>query len=121
VEPEEIVARVEQEVRDYQYRPAPGARGRSWTPDRVRAELAALERALNPPKRAKFEVRDGAEQLTDPEPEIALYWLVARDMEGTVVFYDEADDEFGLGEVTPEGHLATVGVRGDLVGVFMAR
>ena len=29
--------------------------------------------------------------------------------------------EFGVGEATPEGDLETVGVRGDLLSVFLAR
>ncbi|MEP6572309.1 MAG: hypothetical protein ABJD11_06420 [Gemmatimonadota bacterium] len=121
MEPEEVAARVEREVREYEYRAPAGARGKAWTPARVLAELAALERALILPRRAEFEIRDAGVQLTDPEPEIAPYWLVARDSDGTLVFYDEAADDFGLGEVTPEGNFETVGVRGELVNIFLAR
>ena len=100
-------------------RRVPSAAGRSA--DRVRAELAALSRALVPPVLGKFAVRDEGFQLTTPEPELTTFWLVAQDPDGTVVFYDEAADEFGLGEATPEGDLETVGVRGDLLSGFLAR
>jgi hypothetical protein len=120
VEPEAVVQRVEREIANYQsQRPARLGGGRSA--DRIRAELAALSRALVPPVRGKFAVRDEGVQLTTPEPELTTYWVVAQDPDGTVVFYDEADDEFGLGEATPDGDLETVGVRGDLLSVFLAR
>jgi hypothetical protein len=120
VEPEAIVQRVEREIANYQSQPpARLAAGRSA--DRIRAELAALSRALVPPVRGKFAVRDEGAQLTTPEPELTTYWVVAQDPDGTVVFYDETDDEFGLGEATPDGDLETVGVRGDLLSVFLAR
>jgi hypothetical protein len=120
VEPEAVVERVEREIATYQsQRPArPGTRRSA---DRIRAELAALSRALVPPVLGKFAVRDEGIQLTSPEPELTTYWVVAQDPDGTVVFYDETADEFGLGEATPDGDLETVGVRGDLFSVFLAR
>jgi len=120
VEPEAVVERVEREIADYQsQRPVRPRAGRSA--DRVRAELAALSRALIPPVRGRFAVPDEGVQLTTPEPELTTYWVVAQDPDGTIVFYDETEDEFGLGEATPEGDLETVGVRGDLLSVFLAR
>jgi hypothetical protein len=119
VNPEAVVERVEREIADYQQRPA--RLGTSRSVERVRAELAALSRALIPPVPGKFAVRDTGSQLTTPEPELATYWVVAEDPDGTVVFYDEALDEFGLAEATPDGDLETVGVRGDLLGVFFSR
>ena len=120
VEPEAVVDRVEREIAEYQAKRA-ARLGPGRSPDRIRAELAALARALVPPVLGKFAVRDEGFQLTTPEPELTTYWLVAQDPDGTVVFYDEAADEFGLGEATPEGDLETVGVRGDLLSVFLAR
>jgi hypothetical protein len=120
VEPVAVVQRVEREIADYQsHRPA--RLGPARSAQRVRAELAALSRALVPPAPREFAVRDAGPQLTTPEPELITYWVVAQDPDGTVVFYDENADEFGLGEATPEGDLETVGVRGDLLSVFLAR
>jgi hypothetical protein len=119
VEPESVVERVEREISDYHRRPA--RLGTARSAERVRAELAALARALIPPLPGKFAVRDSGSQLTTPDPELATYWVVAQDPDGTVVFYDEALDEFGLAEATPDGDLETVGVRGDLLGVFLSR
>lgn len=121
MEPEAVVERVEREIADYQSERRPARLGTVRTAERVRAELAALARALVPPAPGQFAVRDAGVQLTTPEPELATYWVVAQDPDGTVVFYDEAADEFGLGEATPDGDLETVGVRGDLLSVFLAR
>jgi hypothetical protein len=120
VEPEAVVERVERDIADHQAR-RPGRLGTVRSAERVRAELAALSRALIPPVPGHFAVRDAGPQLTTPEPELATYWVVAQDPDGTVVFYDEVADEFGLAEATPDGDLETVGVRGDLLGVFLAR
>jgi hypothetical protein len=121
MEPEGVVERVEREIADYQSQKEVGRLGSARSAERVRAELAALSRALIPPVLGRFAVRDEALQLTTPEPEQATYWVVAKDPDGTVVFYDEMADEFGLGEATPDGELETVGVRGDLLSVFLAR
>jgi hypothetical protein len=121
VEAEAVVGRVEREIAGYQSQRRATLVGTSRSAGRVRAELAALFRALVPPVRGKFAVRDEGVQLTTPEPELMTYWVVAQDPDGTVVFYDEAADEFGLGEATPDGDLETVGVRGDLLSVFLAR
>lgn len=119
MDPETVIVRVERDIADYQGRGTGRSTGRSA--ERVRAELAALSRALIPPVPGRFAVRDAGPQLTTPEPELATYWVVAQDPDGTVVFYDEVADEFGLAEATPDGDLETVGVRGDLLGVFLAR
>jgi hypothetical protein len=121
VEPEAVVQRVEREIADYQSHRRSTPAGTSRSAERVRAELAALSRALIPPVRGQFAVRDEGVQLTTPDPERIIYWVVAQDPDGTVVFYDETADEFGLGEATPDGDLETVGVRGDLLSVFLAR
>lgn len=120
MEPEGVVRRVEREIAGYQSQP-PARTGLGRSAERVRAELAALSRALIPPVRGRFAVRDEGVQLTTPEPTLITYWVIAQDPDGTVVFYDESADEFGLGEATPEGELETVGVRGDLLSVFLAR
>jgi hypothetical protein len=120
VEPEAVVERVERDIAGHQRR-SPSRVGTARSAERVRAELAALSRALVPPVPGRFAVRDAGTQLTTPEPELATYWVVAQDPDGTVVFYDEVADEFGLAEATPDGDLETVGVRGDLLAVFLAR
>jgi hypothetical protein len=74
------------------------------------APLPKMEVTWSPRRsvRGKFAVRDEGIQLTSPEPELTTYWVVAQDPDGTVVFYDEMADEFGLGEATPDGDLETV-------------
>ena len=55
------------------------------------------------------------------KPTLALFWLIAECTDGWVVFYDENEQEFGLGQRWTDRHLETINVRGDLVGVFCAR
>jgi hypothetical protein len=121
VEPDVVVQRVQREIADYQAAGRVARLGTARSAERIRAELAALSRALIPPIRGRFAVRDEGVQLTTPDPERTTYWVIAQDPDGTVVFYDETEDEFGLGEATPDGDLETVGVRGDLLSVFLAR
>ncbi|MBK7715265.1 MAG: hypothetical protein IPI38_07560 [Gemmatimonadetes bacterium] len=95
--------------------------GMRWSPQRARAELAALRRALVPPEQAEFELRDASILITSGEPEVREYWVVAQEPEGTIVFYDEDEEEFGLAQLTRRGTRETTGIRGELVDVFMAR
>jgi hypothetical protein len=121
VGPKAVVKRVEREIDEYQSQGHPVRVSTARSAERVRAELAALSRALIPPVLGRFAVRDEGAQLTTPEPDLKTYWVVAQDPDGTVVFYDESADEFGLGEATPDGDLETVGIRGDLLSVFLSR
>jgi len=42
-------------------------------------------------------------------------------MNSVAVYLDESRGDFGLGGLSPEGHITDWGVYGDLVGTFMAR
>ncbi|HMV32653.1 MAG: hypothetical protein U0104_08365 [Gemmatimonadales bacterium] len=118
---DEVAARVVAEIAAHDDPVAARTLGMRWTPQRVRAELAALRRALVPPEQTAFELRDESILITSGEPEVREYWIVAQEAEGTIVFYDEDEDEFGLAQLTRRGTRETTGVRGELVDVFMAR
>jgi hypothetical protein len=93
------------------------AKGAPFAPDRVREELNLLRAALVPPYRSDivFALGEGRQ-----EAGTGRYWVVARH-DGTVVYYDETTSEYCLAQVWPDGRLESIGVRGDLPGVFMAR
>lgn len=118
---DEVAARVVAEIAAHDDPAAARTLGMRWTPQRVRAELAALRRALVPPEQTAFELRDDSILITSGEPEVREYWVVAQEAEGTIVFYDEDEDEFGLAQLTRRGTRETTGVRGELVDVFLAR
>jgi hypothetical protein len=84
----------------------------------VQSELEVLRTVLVSPIAARLSAPDTA---ADPSASSGPHFLVARDGAGNGVFYDQDADEFGLAHVRSDGTLEPLGVRGDLVGVFMAR
>jgi len=62
-----------------------------------------------------------AAALLADNPIIAEYWVIADDRNGYLVCFDPDANEFLLAQQFDNDRLATIGVRGDLVGVFMAR
>jgi len=101
--------------------PAQGSTlGVPWTEEKVRRHLSLLRAALVVPYLQKFELRDTFAQMRRLEAEIVEYWVVAVTAE-CVEFYDPTSEQFGLAANGPtNGSLGTIGVRGDLVGVFCA-
>lgn len=118
---DEVAARVAADIAAREDPADVRARGLRWSPQRIRAELAALRRALVPPEQVPFEVRDEAILITAGAPDVRDYWVVAQEAEETIVFFDEDEDEFGLAQLTRRGTRETTGVRGELVDVYMAR
>src|SRR4051794_40622769 len=116
----DIERRVRSDIDDYRYfAPRPGSTvGVPWSEEKVRSYIAKLERALVEPVLQRFVVRDTYEQMQRDPPLVEAYWIVART--GMYIeFFDPEGDEYGLaqdGGVLP----VTIGVRGDLVGVFCA-
>jgi len=113
-----LAVRIAHEIDEYRYEPGPGLLGRPWNSERVQSELEALRAALVSPMAVRLSAPDTA---ADPSASRGPHFLVARDGAGNGVFYDQDADEFGLAHVRSDGALEPLGVRGDLVGVFMAR
>ena len=120
---EEVRARVEGDLAAWK---APvveprAALGVPWAVDRYVAELAALRAALVTPYVQRFWLDETYKQVASTQKPEADYWVVAA-TEDTLVWFDETTGEFGLGE-PGAGHTLprSVGVRGDLVGVYCAR
>jgi hypothetical protein len=101
--------------------PPPGTTvGVPWSAEKVHDHVETLKPALVEPYLQRFELRETYEQSAQPEPSYAEYWVVAES--GCYLeWYDPATGEFGLGQ-RREGSSTpvSIGVRGDLVGVFCA-
>jgi hypothetical protein len=104
------------------YRSEPSAAGNTigvpWPAENVSTYLEALHAALVEPYLQRFELRETSEQIGQAQPSYAEYWVRAEGG-GYLEWYDPATGEFGLG-LRGEGAATpvSIGVRGDLVGVF---
>ena len=74
---DEVAARVAAEIAAHDAPVAGRTGAMRWTPQRLRAEFAALARALVPPEQAAFVLRDEAILISSGEPEVREYWVVA--------------------------------------------
>jgi hypothetical protein len=105
----------------YQTPPPDTTYGEPWAEAKVLREVEALKNALVTPYLHAFLLRDTYEQVTTAAPNTQELWVVAH-MDELCEFYDPAHNEFGLAELPVPGHSSsTIGVRGDLVGVFCAQ
>jgi hypothetical protein len=101
--------------------PAPGTTvGVPWPEEKIRSYLPKLRAALVKPYQHRFVLRDTPAQLRAASPTFAEYWVIAE-TESYIQFFDVSSNQFGLANRAPNGAVpATIGVRGDLVGVFCA-
>jgi hypothetical protein len=101
--------------------PPPGSTvGAPWTPDKVYGYVERLRGALVEPYVQRFELRETYEQARESEPTYAEFWVIAKGDGGYLEWYDPATGEFGLGIQQDSESPVSIGVRGDLVGVFCA-
>ena|SRR5690606_12827658 len=119
---EDVKALVASELAEWQPpRVPPGTTvGVPWSPERYGLEIERLRAALVTPYEQRFVLRE----TDDPEQKrvegTAVYWVVAV-TDQMYLWYDEATDEFGVGEPRAPGALPeSIGLRGDLVGSFCA-
>lgn len=68
-----------------------------------------------------MKLGDTYEQTYSDESEFKELWVVSDDKEGYKVFYDPDEKEFGLATYKDKKTPETIGVRGDFVGVFLAK
>jgi hypothetical protein len=109
------------EIDSYVYAVPPDAIGDPCPEDKVQAQLDQLRQSLVSPYLQSMTLRDTTDQITAIPPNSAEYIVVADDGEFYLVFYDPQSREFGLAQPVPDDLPVTIGVRGDVVGVFMAR
>jgi hypothetical protein len=94
--------------------------GVPWSDAKVRESIARLSTCLVTPYKQRFHLKDSVAEMRASTLEIATYWVVARS-ESFLQFYDVGKQEYGLAVLgNEEGLPETIGVRGDLVGVFGA-
>ncbi len=112
---------VQREIDEYRYEVPDNSIGNPWSPEKVQRQLANLRDAVVPPRAQKIQLRDTFDQINAANPITVEYWVVADDGNRNLVCFDPDTNEFVLAQRSEDGYIATVGVRGDLVGVFMAR
>lgn len=104
----------------YEVPPQGSTLGTPWSESKVNAAVERLRAALVSPHLRTFALRDTTRELDAAVPLTASYWVVAQSP-GYLQFYDPSSGEFGLAcEAAPGEMPVTIGVRGDLVGVFCA-
>jgi hypothetical protein len=122
VDASEVSALVEKELASYRYEAPPigSTLGTPWSEAKVNAYIQQLRTALVTPHLRTFTLRDTKREIDASVPMTADYWVVAQSP-GYLQFYDHVNAEFGLAvEAAPGNPPVTIGVRGDLVGVFCA-
>jgi len=94
--------------------------GKPWSAEKEAAYVELLKLSLVPPRLESFVLSETYEQIQANSPARAEYWVIAE-RGGYVEWYDPVTSEFGLGQAPAKGGgLVSIGVRGDLVGVFCA-
>jgi len=102
--------------------PPPGSTiGLPWSAEKAYGYVEKLKAALVEPYLQRFELRETYDQARHSESSYAEFWVVAEGDAGYLEWYDPTTGEFGLG-LCGEGFATpvSIGVRGDLVGVFCA-
>ncbi|MEQ8402477.1 MAG: hypothetical protein RH978_15860 [Roseitalea porphyridii] len=120
---QQIAALVQAALASFKHEAPPegSTRGSPWSEARVLSQLAKLKDSLVTPYPQRFVVKDNHEQMTKHPPDEADYWVVAETND-YLEFYDPRTHEFGLADRGTDDALpSTIGVRGDLIGVFCAR
>jgi hypothetical protein len=101
--------------------PAPGTTvGTPWSEAKISQYVNLLKQSLVPPRLERFKLSETHDHVTSPTEQFANYWVVAE--RGSYVeWFDPNTEEFGLAQPSPNGEgFVSLGVRGDLVGVFCA-
>jgi hypothetical protein len=118
----DIAQRVQQILSSHTYRPpAPGTTvGMPWSETKISQYITLLKQSLVPPRLERFKLSETPEQVTSRTDQFANYWVVAE-RDSYVEWFDPHTEEFGLGQRGLNGEgFVSVGVRGDLAGVFCA-
>jgi hypothetical protein len=111
---------VESQLKEYVYYHPEGSMGIAWSPERVEAGLRAMKSALIDPYWAEVELHDTIEQIQSVNPLKRICAVVADDHQGTFLVWDKDKNEFMLATQCTGKTFASIGVRGDAVGCFLA-
>jgi hypothetical protein len=105
-----------EQVESYRYEVLDSALGNPMPQDWVLQQLAQLRAALVKPEWRLVTNKDMPQ--AGETPEVRQCALVAHDPDGVELYYDPIDEEFVLACGDPP---ETFGIRGDVVGCYMAR
>ena len=111
----------ENDVLTYQYEVPDSAVGNALPKEKIEHELKLIAPTIVDPYLEKMTLGDTYDQTFSDEPEYKELWVVSDDKEGCKVFYDPDEKEFGLAMYKDKETPQTIGVRGDFVGVFLAK
>ena len=127
MEQRELTTLIQKTLAEYHYElpPKGSTIGVPFSAEKMHGYVEKLRAALIEPHLQRFELQETYEQAKNQEPCYADYWVVAK-CGDFLEWYDPEAHEFGLGkvglgqrtEVLPIP--VSIGVRGDLVGVFAA-
>jgi hypothetical protein len=115
-----VAALVLGQIDAYQYAPPSGLTGNPFPVSKVRGYIERLRQSLVAPYVQRFELRETADQIGSGAPQYGDYWVVAEGDGGYLEWYDPRTGEFGLGLREHSALPISIGVRGDVVGVFIA-
>jgi len=113
---EDLERYVLEQVESYRYEVSNAALGRPMSQDWVMQQLAELRAALVKPEWRLVVNRDRPKLGVKPKAHHCV--LVADDGDGLELYYDPVGEEVVLSSGDPP---ETFGIRGDVVGCFMAR
>ena len=120
---EEVAALVRRLIDEYHYElPEPGTTlGTPWSQAKIVEHVILLKSCLVQPYKQMFLLREGGNPPKPNAAEIEGYWVVAERPGFYLEWFDPSTGEFGLGKSASNGQpAASIGVRGDVVGVFCA-
>ena len=120
---EEIKNIIETELNEFLYQePEKGSTlGTPWSADKVASYIPKLKAALVEPYLQRMELGETYAHAISEKSEYAEYWVIAEDG-GYFEWYDPLTKEFGLAQKSTldAEQFISIGVRGDLVGVYCA-
>ncbi len=118
----EIAKIIADELAQFRHKPViTGATsGIPWSEEKVMSYVNKLRHCLVEPYKQKFLLRETYEQAKNQEGDYAEYWVIAEEG-GYLEWYDPDTKEFGLGKRHKNIDVpVSIGIRGDLVGVYCA-
>ena len=119
----EVLKIVEADLKAFKYAaPELGSTvGVPWTEDKVMTYIPKLKAALVKPYLQSFLLKETYEQINDNKKEHASYWVIAEESGNYYQWYDPDNNEYGLAQKSESRNdFISIGVRGDLVGVYCA-
>jgi hypothetical protein len=120
-ESEEIAEMVQRLIGEYHALEPRETVGIPWSEAKIGEHIKLLKKCLVVPYKQRFLLREGVGTQQQSVSEVKEYWVVAYRPGFYLEWFDPSTGDFGLGEPAQGDQLAaSIGVRGDLVGVFCA-